>query len=290
MIASMTGFAREQGELGDAAWVWEVKSVNSKGLDIRIRLPSGNDDVELAARAAIAGIFKRGSINASLTLQRNGGENPLQVNREFLQHLIDVSRELGHETPHVEALFGVRGVVEPREAVVDEAADKARRAAFLETFTAALESLRAARGDEGRKLQIVLESRLAEIEALVVAAEVAANTRQETAKERLAGQVAALLETTTAGPEDRLAQELALLAVKGDVLEEIDRLKAHIAQARELLGESVAIGRRLDFLCQEFNREANTLCSKSNDVAMTRVGLELKAVIDQLREQVQNVE
>ena len=290
MIASMTGFAREQGEFGDSTWIWEVKSVNSRGLDIRMRLPPGNDDVEIAARAAVAKVFKRGSINATLNLQRNGGEAPLQINRAFLQQLIDVAREIGHETPHVEPLFGVRGVVEPQESTLDEAAEEGRRKAYMESFARALAALHASRGDEGRKLLVLLEARLAEMEALVVAAEAAANARQETARERLAAQVAALLEATNAVPEERLAQELALVAVKTDVLEEIDRLKAHIAQARELIGEGDAVGRRFDFLCQEFNREANTLCSKSNDVAMTRIGLDLKAVIDQLREQVQNVE
>jgi uncharacterized protein (TIGR00255 family) len=290
VIASMTGFARAQGEYGDSSWIWEVKSVNSRGLDIRMRLPSGNDDVEVAARAAIGQVFKRGSISASLNLQRNGGEASLQVNRAFLRQLIDIAREMGHETPHIESLFGVRGVVEPQETALDEEAEAARRKAYQETFEQALKALHAARGDEGRKLLVLLEARLAEIEALIVAAEAAANARQDTAKDRLAAQVAALLEATNVVPEERLAQELALIAVKGDVLEELDRLKAHVAQARELIGEGEAIGRRLDFLCQEFNREANTLCSKSNDVAMTRIGLDLKAVIDQLREQVQNVE
>lgn len=290
MLASMTGFARERGELADTAWEWEVKSVNSRGLDIRTRLPAGNDDVELAVRDAIGKMFKRGSINASLNLQRNSGESALQVNRAFLQQLLDVAREMGSGTPQVEALFGVRGVVEPQEAVRDEAAEEACRKAFLESFSRALEALQAARLSEGRKLLVMLEARVSEMETLVVAAETAANARQESARDRLAIHVAALLEATNVVSEDRLAQELALLAVKNDILEEIDRLKAHIAQARELLGEGTAIGRRLDFLCQEFNREANTLCSKSNDIAMTRIGLDLKATIDQLREQVQNVE
>ncbi len=290
MLASMTGFARERGELDGTAWEWEIKSVNARGLDIRIRLPGGNDDVELAARAAIGKMFKRGSINASLNLQRNSGESSLQVNRAFLQELIDVAREMGREDPQVETLFGVRGVVEPQEAERNEDEEAACREAFLKSFSVALDALKAARLSEGRKLRVMLEARLSEMEALVVAAEAAANERQESARDRLASQVAAMLEATNVVTEERLAQELAILAVKGDILEEIDRLKAHIAQAWELLGEGTAVGRRLDFLCQEFNREANTLCSKSNDIAMTRIGLDLKATIDQLREQVQNVE
>ena len=290
MLASMTGFARERGELNGTAWEWEIKSVNARGLDIRIRLPGGNDDVELAARAAIGKMFKRGSINASLNLQRNSGESSLQVNRAFLQELIDVAREMGREDPQVETLFGVRGVVEPQEAERNEDEEAACREAFLKSFSVALDALKAARLSEGRKLRVMLEARLSEMEALVVAAEAAANERQESARDRLASQVAAMLEATNVVTEERLAQELAILAVKGDILEEIDRLKAHIAQAWELLGEGTAVGRRLDFLCQEFNREANTLCSKSNDIAMTRIGLDLKATIDQLREQVQNVE
>ncbi len=285
----MTGFARTQGQQGADSWIWEVKCVNARGLDVRLRLPHGNDDVELAARAKIAKRFKRGAINASLTLQRGAGESSLQVNRVVLDHLISVVRDAGVAAPNIESLLAVRGVVEPVEQVLDEASEALRRQAFIDSLDLALDDLGAARRGEGDRLAAVLEDRLVEIEALIAAAAAAA-ARLESAGERLAAQVAALLEATPAVPADRLAQELALIAVKGDVLEEIDRLTAHVAQARDLLAMEEAVGRRLDFLCQEFNREANTLCSKSGGVAMTRAGLELKSVIDQLREQVQNVE
>jgi uncharacterized protein (TIGR00255 family) len=286
----MTGFARTQGQIGADSWVWEVKSVNARGLDVRIRLPSGNDVVETAARAAIAKRFKRGSINASLNVKRGAGTSSLQVNHVVLEHLISVVRDAGVTEPNIESLLAVRGVVEPVEQVPDEAHEAACRQAFSESLDVALDELGAARRSEGGRLAVVLETRLVEIEALIADAAAAADARRESAGERLAAQVAALLEATPAVPADRLAQELALIAVKSDVLEEIDRLRAHVAQARELLAMKDAVGRRLDFLCQEFNREANTLCSKSGDVAMTRAGLALKSVIDQLREQVQNVE
>ena len=213
MLASMTGFARERGELNGTAWEWEIKSVNARGLDIRIRLPGGNDDVELAARAAIGKMFKRGSINASLNLQRNSGESSLQVNRAFLQQLIDVAREMGREDPQVETLFGVRGVGEPQEAERNEDEEAACREAFLKSFSVALDALKAARLSEGRKLRVMLEARLSEMEALVVAAEAAANERQESARDRLASQVAAMLEATNVVTEERLAQELAIHCV-----------------------------------------------------------------------------
>jgi len=286
----MTGFARSQGQHGADSWVWEVKSVNARALDVRLRLPSGNDDVELAARAAIAKRFRRGSINASLSVNRGDGTLSLQVNAKMLDHLISVVRYAGAKEPNIEALLLVRGVVEPVEQVQDEVLETARRRAYSESLNAALDELDAARRAEGGRLAVMLEARLVEIEALIATAAAAAAARMKSAGERLAAQVAALLEATSAVPADRLAQELALIAVKSDVLEEIDRLRAHVGQARELLAMDDAVGRRLDFLCQEFNREANTLCSKSGDVAMTRAGLALKAVIDQLREQVQNVE
>jgi uncharacterized protein (TIGR00255 family) len=286
----MTGFARAQGQHDADSWIWEVKSVNARGLDARLRLPPGNDDVELAARAEIAKRFQRGAINASLTLKRGAGTSSLRVNRAVLDHLISVVRDAGATEPNIESLLAVRGVVEPVEAVPDEASEALLRQAFSVSLDGALDELAVARRAEGARLAVVLEARLVEIEALIAAADAAADARRDSAGARLEAQVAALLEATPAVPADRLAQELALIAVKGDVREEIDRLTAHVAQARELLATEGAVGRRLDFLCQEFNREANTLCSKSSDVAMTRAGLALKSVIDQLREQVQNVE
>ncbi|NKB58927.1 MAG: YicC family protein [Alphaproteobacteria bacterium] len=286
----MTGFARARGHHGDDAWVWEIKSVNARGLDIRVRLPSGQDEVETAIRDAIAKRFRRGSFFASLNSQRSEGDTPLQINRELLDQLLAVTQELGGQAPRVEALLSVRGVVVPADRVLDEDAEAVRRRAYIGSFGEALDDLEAARQDEGKRLAAILDDRLTEIETLVTEAETEAAARPEAMRERLAAQLAELLENVRSVPEERLAQELALIAVKGDVREEIDRLGAHIAQARDLLSEQAAVGRRLDFLCQEFNREANTLCAKSNDVSLTRIGLALKATIDQLREQVQNVE
>ena len=286
----MTGFARAQGQHGADSWVWEVKSVNSRGLDVRLRLPSGNDDVDQAARAEIAKRFQRGVINASLSLQIGAGSSSLRVNRAVLDHLISVVRDAGAKAPKIETLLAVRGVVEPVEPSPGEAGEAMWRQTVISSLEGALDDLSEARRAEGGRLAVVLEARLVEIEALIAVAESAADARRESARERLEAQLTVLLEATPAVPADRLAQELALIAVKSDVREEIDRLSAHVAQARELLAKEEAVGRRLDFLCQEFNREANTLCSKSGDVAMTRAGLALKSVIDQLREQVQNVE
>lgn len=290
MIASMTGFARARGQHGEDAWIWELKSVNARGLDIRVRLPSGHDEVETAVRDAISKRFRRGSFFASFNLQRPEGEAPLQVNRELLERLIAVSREMGTEAPRIETLLAVRGVVAPAERVLDDAAETARRGAYITSFRGLLEDLEKARGEEGARLSALLTARLDEIEALVTEAESETAARPAAVRARLQSQVAELLEGAQGMSEDRLAQELALIAVKGDIREEIDRLASHVAQARDLLTDGEAVGRRLDFLCQEFNREANTLCAKANDVALTRIGLALKATIDQLREQVQNVE
>lgn len=286
----MTGFARARGEQGGDSWVWEVKSVNARGLDIRVRLPAGNDAVETRVRDAIARRFKRGAISATLNLQRAEGVSDYQVNRDLLDQLMAVTRELRDGEPDVETLLSVRGVVGPAESVLDEAEEAARQGAFVTSFESALDGLATARREEGDRLSAILEARLVEIETLVEEAESEAAARPEAMRARMNAQLAEVLENAKAVSEDRLAQELALLAVKNDVREEIDRLGAHVAQGRDLLNQPEPVGRRLDFLCQEFNREANTLCAKSNDVALTRIGLALKASIDQLREQVQNVE
>jgi len=288
--ASMTGFARARGLHGEESWAWEVKSVNARGLDIRTRLPAGHDEVDAAIRDAIAKRFRRGSFFASLNLQRSESEGAYQVNRLLLDQLVGLAREYGAAAPQVETLLSVRGVVAPAEPVLDDDEEAARRSAYVASFGNALDSLAKARGEEGERLCTLLEARLIEIETLVCEAEAVAAARPQAMRERLEAQLAEVLGRTQAVSEDRLAQELAMIAVKNDVREEIDRLGAHVAQARDLLGDRAAAGRRLDFLCQEFNREANTLCSKANDVDLTRIGLALKASIEQLREQVQNVE
>lgn len=290
MIASMTGFARVQDEFGGDSWVWEVKSVNARGLDVRVRLPSGHDEVETAVRDAIAKRFGRGSFFASLNLQRGQAGEVLQVDTELLERLIATTAEYGDAPPNIEALMAVCGVVAPAEQTTNEDAEAARRKACIESVSGVLDALEMARIEEGRRLSELLSSQVSEIQAFVREAAACAAARPDAVRARMAKHIAELLDGTAPVPEERLAQELALIAVKNDVREEIDRLGAHIEQAQDLLSEGKRVGRRLDFLCQEFNREANTLCAKSNDVELTRIGLALKASIDQLREQVQNVE
>lgn len=286
----MTGFARVQGEHGGDSWVWEVKSVNARGLDVRVRLPSGHDAVETAVREGIAKRFRRGAFNVALNLTRREGEEALQVDRGLLEQLIAVTAEYSDAKPNIEALLALRGVLTASERVTDEAGEAARQKACIENFQSVLGALESARRDEGSRLLDLLDTRLSEIEGFVGEAESTAAARPEAVRQRMKAQLAELLDESSPVSEDRLVQELALIAVKNDVREEIDRLGAHIEQARDLLSEEEPVGRRLDFLCQEFNREANTLCAKANDVDLTRIGMALKASIDQLREQVQNVE
>ena len=286
----MTGFARVQGEHGGDSWVWEVKSVNARGLDVRVRLPSGHDAVETAVREGIAKRFRRGAFNVALNLTRREGEEALQVDRGLLEQLITVTAEYSDAKPNIEALLALRGVLTASKRVTDEAGEAARQKACIENFQSVLGALEAVRRDEGSRLLDLLDTRLSEIEGFVGEAESTAAARPEAVRQRMKAQLAELLDESSPVSEDRLVQELALIAVKNDVREEIDRLGAHIEQARDLLSEEEPVGRRLDFLCQEFNREANTLCAKANDVDLTRIGMALKASIDQLREQVQNVE
>ncbi len=298
-VSSMTGFARAHAEQAapgpNLAWTWEARSVNGKGLDVRLRLPPGYEALEIPAREAAAKRFTRGNINLTLTVQArpDATATAVQVNEALLRQLMDMARDL---PPHIapptfDGLLSVRGVLQtPDETTLDDDARAAHEAAVLRSLGDALNALAAARDDEGTRLDAVLTGQLEAIESLTTQAGQSAQMRPDVARERLRTQVQALLEASPALPEDRLAQECALLATKLDVREELDRLIAHIAQARELLAAAGPCGRRLDFLCQEFNREANTLCSKAQDTALTRIGLELKAVIDQLREQVQNIE
>ncbi len=296
----MTGFAR--GEGADAAdmhpglhWAWEVKSVNGRNLDVRCRLPVGFEALESVARAAAAERFKRGNVSISLTLSRGGEPPRVRINRALLDQLVALVGELqgkvAAEPPRLDGLIGIRGVV---EVVEEEEPSEAQRATRLgrmaETLTRTLEALAAMRLDEGARLAAVVGQHLDRIEALRLRAAEAAGAQPAALRARLKAQVEALLEASPALPEERLAQEAALLLSRADVREELDRLSAHVAAARQLLAEGGTVGRKFDFLCQEFNREANTLCSKSADVELTAIGLDLKAAIDQLREQVQNIE
>ena len=288
----MTGFARAEGETGGLSWVWEARSVNGRGLDVRCRLPSGLDRLDATVRAEVAKHLKRGNVSVTLSLSRAAGAPPFTVDRAVLDQILalqaDLLGRIDRTPPRLEGLLLIPGVLDRGGLVetIDERAEKV----LLGGFAQALKGLVAARSEEGGRLAGVLAGQIDEIERLSAEAAGAAALRPEAVKERLRAQVQVLLDAVPALPEERLVQELALLTAKGDVREELDRLSAHIGQARDMLKEGGSIGRRLDFLSQEFNRESNTLCSKSQDVTLTRIGIALKSVIDQFREQIQNVE
>jgi len=292
----MTGFTRVAGQHDDTAWVWEIRSVNGKGLDIRVRLPNGYEAMEAVVRDIAGKVLNRGSVSVSLTVSRASTASAYRVNRELLANLLTLSAEmkedkrLSNEPARLDMLLTVRGVVEAAEEEDDPREAEERHKAMAVSLHEGLEALIGVRQAEGSRLETILRERLQELDSLCNDAEDAAAMRTEAIRERLAQQVRELLEMSPALPEERLAQEAAVLAVKADVREELDRLKSHVEAARGLLDEAAAIGRKLDFLCQEFNREANTLCSKSGDIELTRIGLAMKATIDQFREQALNVE
>ena len=284
----MTGYARAEGGDNAVSWVWEAKSVNGRGLEVRLRLPGGFDRLEGPARDAAARAVKRGNLQVSLSLGQAGEAGTVRINHAVVERLLaECRRAPDLAPPGWDALLGVRGVVEAQEQPDDSAE---RDALILKTLDQAMAGLAQARRAEGDRLAVVLTGLIDEMAALGEQAAVLAAARAEQAGDRLAAGVAALLAAGAPLSPDRLAQELALLAVKTDVREELDRLNSHIAAARDLLAGGEAVGRRFDFLAQEFNREANTLCSKSQDKDLTRIGLDLKVAIDRLREQVQNIE
>lgn len=293
-ISSMTGFARREGGNDTVSWVWEIKSLNGRNLDIRARVPGGYEVLDAAARSIVPKHCTRGNLQITLTVDRSATAVQLKVNHELLRQLLSLLSEIESEVkaapPRLDGLLSFRGVVETIEEKETVEELDTRTAAMEEDLILALEALTAMRRSEGRRLETTIAGHLKQIESLVEDAAGAEAARPETLRARLQAQVDELLGMSPALPEERLAQEAAILVAKSDVREELDRLRAHVAAARELIDEGGAIGRRLDFLCQELNREANTLCSKSWDVALTRIGLDLKSVIDQLREQIQNIE
>ncbi len=291
----MTGYARSAGGADGWAWVWELKSVNGRGLDLRFRLPPGFERIEGPARQAATKGFSRGNVSAVLTVEPPHGGERVRINRAVLDQILAAARELQSEidaaAPRIDGLLAIRGVVETGEAVAeDDAVIAARDAAILATLDQAIAGLARARGDEGREILAALTAHLDEITDLAGQAARVGAAQPVAIKARIQTQLAELLGPDSGIAPDRLAQEVALMAVRADVREEIDRLCAHVAQARALFAGSGAIGRKLEFLAQEFNREANTLCSKSSDLELTRIGLALKAAIDRLREQSANVE
>jgi uncharacterized protein (TIGR00255 family) len=288
----MTGFARAEGDELGISWVWEAKSVNGKSLDLRLRLAPGFDAVEPGLRAMLAQRFRRGNFSASLAVNRTAPA-AVRVNRQALNQLVALMNELAAEIkaapPRIDGLLALRGVVETVEDESDPVLDE-RRQAVLAGAATALDRLADARAEEGERLAAVLRGQLGEMLDLVEAAAGCAAAQPAAIRERLQTMLGSLTDLVPGMPEERVAQEMALLVARSDIREEIERLRAHIDQASDLLRQDEAVGRRLDFLCQELNREANTLCSKSADIELTRIGLSLKAAVEQFREQVQNIE
>jgi uncharacterized protein (TIGR00255 family) len=293
-IKSMTGFARADGAIGPVGWHWELRSVNGRGLDIRLRVPPGFEALEPRIREAVAKRVSRGSLTVNLSVKRTHGQTEIRLNEIALRQVLAAAERLRAAAPvappSAEALLNVRGVLELVEPEESEAEAAQRAEAMLASLSDALDGMVRARTEEGHHLKAIVVRQLADIERLVAAVEVAPSRAAAAIRQRLKEQVGRLMETGTTLDETRLYQEAALLAARADVEEELKRLTAHVAAARELLDSREPAGRRLDFLAQEFNREANTLCSKASDAEITRAGLDLKAVIDQMREQVQNIE
>ena len=290
----MTGFARLQGTAGAYGWAWEIRSVNAKGLDLRLRLPPGWDAIEPALRARAAEVLSRGTLHATLNVEREGVAPVVKVNDEVLQAVIATLNSLADrieaEPARLDGILAIKGVIEVTDAAEREEERAAAQAAVVKGFDTALADLTKMRRHEGEALGRVLGMRLAEISALVARAEASPGRKPEAIKARLAEQIATLLDASERFDADRLHQEAILMASKADVREELDRLTAHVAQASKMIRDGGAVGRRLDFLAQEFNRETNTLCAKANDMELTNIGLELKSLVEQFREQVQNLE
>ena len=293
-LSSMTGFARSHGASGPYTFEWELKSVNAKGFDLRLRLPPGWDEIEAPAKKRAGELLARGTVYANLNVKRANAVAQVRINEDVLAAVVKVAASVAGKidavAPSVDGLLAIKGVIEVVEPEGDEEEDKAARVAAMAAFEQALASLVEMRRREGTTLGQVLGARVDEIEKLASRAEAAPGRKPEAIRARLAEQIAALLETSDRFDQDRLTQEALLIATKADIREELDRIASHVAQARDILGKGGPVGRRLDFLAQEFNREVNTCCSKSNDIELTNTGLEMKNVVEQFREQVQNLE
>jgi uncharacterized protein (TIGR00255 family) len=293
-LSSMTGFARSHGVSGPYAWAWELKSVNAKGLELRLRLPPGWDAVETPVRAKAAELLSRGTVQGTLTITREGIVPVVRVNEAVLSAVIETMRDLAERIeaspPTLDGILGMKGVVEVTDQDEREEDRLAAEAAVVVGCASALEALAAMRWHEGVALGALLNARLDEIATLTARAEAAPGRRPEAIKARLAEQIATIFGSSDRFDTDRLHQEALLMASKADIREELDRLVAHVTQARDLLKQGGAVGRRLDFLAQELHRESNTLCAKANDLELTNIGLGLKGVVEQFREQVQNLE
>ena len=293
-LSSMTGFARSHGASGPYTFEWELKSVNAKGYDLRLRLPPGWDDIEAGAKKRAGELLSRGTVYANLNLKRANAVAQVRINEDVLAAVVKVAGQVASKidavAPSVDGLLAIKGVIELVEPESNEEEDRAAKAAAMAAFEQALGNLVEMRRREGATLGQVLGQRMDEIEKLARRAEAAPGRKPEAIRARLAEQIAALLETSDRFDQDRLSQEALMIATKADIREELDRIASHVAQARDMLGKGGPVGRRLDFLAQEFNREVNTCCSKSNDIELTNTGLEMKNVVEQFREQVQNLE
>lgn len=292
----MTGFAALKGETQGFSWAWDIRSVNARGLDIRMRVPDWIEGLEPKLRQIIQNSAARGNISLALKVQADAGENVEQIDADALDRALNMIAEIEFSaqekgvafTPiHAANLLTLRGVITTKTAEQDTVG---LAKALTDQLPELLQGFNAMRATEGQALANVLTAQLNQIEELTTAANAAALARREQVADTLRENLARVLDNTDGADPDRVAQELAILAVKSDVTEEIDRLHGHVQAARDLLAQDGPVGRKLDFLSQEFNREANTLCSKSQSTDLTRIGLDLKAVIDQMREQVQNVE
>lgn len=299
-ISSMTGFASSEGANELCTWSWEGKSVNAKGLDVRLKLPRAFDFLESSVRKEAAANFKRGNIYINLDILWAGAGAGVSVNEDVLDDVLDAIALVGKKAGSnndikldratIDGVLGLRGVLEQNDDQVSEQDRLEMQPELMAGFNVMIEQLLQTRRGEGARLAEILNEQINTIENLSSNAAKVAATQPDTIKARLKQQVEALISDVSAIDETRLASEAALLMTRSDIREELDRISAHTSAAKDLMGENAPVGRRLDFLCQEFNREANTLCSKSSDVELTRIGLELKSTIEQFREQVQNIE
>jgi len=293
-LSSMTGFARSHGASGPYAFEWELKSVNAKGFDMRLRLPPGWDDLEAFAKKRAGEVLSRGTVYANLNVKRTNAVASVRINEDVLASIVKVAGVLAGKidavAPSIDGLLGIKGVIEIVEPESDEAEETAAKRVASAGFEQALVDLVEMRSREGEALGQILMQRMDEIERLAGKAEAVPGRKPDAIRARLAEQIAALLQASDRFDPDRLNQEAILIAAKADIREELDRIASHVSQVRAMIGKGGPVGRRLDFLAQEFNREVNTCCSKSNDLELTNTGLEMKNVVEQFREQVQNLE
>lgn len=293
-LKSMTGFASGSAAHSGYSWSFEVKSVNAKGLDIRSRVPSFLDGLDIEIKKLVSKLLQRGTIFVNLNIERDGADNDFTINSKLLDSLIETasaySARPGIAPASIDGLMNIKGVIDFSSKGIDEDEKKQLITSLIKHLQIVVNDLIEARLSEGLRMQEILSSNMDEMLALVASAEQCAAVRIEAVRDRFQANVERLLQDDASVSKDRLEQEIAMLAVKADITEEIDRLRSHITEAREIMASPDAVGRRLDFLSQEFNREANTLCSKSNDKDLTRIGLAMKILIDQFREQIQNIE